>query len=287
MTLTAAPPFGPPRYDEHAVPDPPVPIRPGEDTDESGARFGWVELNPFSPMPGIDLTRSFARLGPKPEETEVRRGEWLFSDALYCEEAWQSCITCHPEGRVDALSWDLMNDGVGNPKNTKSLLFSHETPPAMITGVREDAEAAVRAGVVHILFSTLPEEDCCAMDEYLKSLRPVPSPRLVHGELSESARRGKLLFESSRTKCAGCHPEPLFTDLSFHATGSQDFKEPRTKFDTPTLREVWRTAPYLSTGHWLTVREMLMEGKHANKDGKLDKLTPEELDDLIEYILSL
>lgn len=202
-------------------------------------------------------------------------------------EHWQSCITCHPDGRVDGLNWDLVNDGIGNPKSSKSLLLSHETPPSMITGVRADAETAVRAGVIHILFGKLPEEDYCAMDDYLKSLRPTPSPHLVNGRLSESAKRGKILFESPRTNCSACHPAPYFTDLSPHRTGSHGDNETFTKFDTPTLIEVWRTAPYMNNGHWLTIRELLTEGKHGNKEGLLDRLTDRELDDLIEYVLSL
>ena len=247
----------------------------------------WVELNRLEPAGGVSVERALARLAPEPDETAVRRGERLFCNALICREHWQSCITCHPDARADALSWDLLNDGTNNPKNTKSLLFSHETPPSMITGVREDAETAVRAGVIHILFSRLPEEDYCAIDEYLKSLRPLPSPHLEHGKLSESARRGRLLFESSRTGCADCHSGEYFTDLMMHRTASQDPFEPRHEFDTPTLREIWRTAPYLSTGHWTTLRGTLKEGGHGNQDGRLDRLTDEEFSDLIEYVLSL
>ena len=284
VTLNTSPPLGKPYFSPRDIPAPPDPDRAEKDAAPESV---WIPLPDFSPMPGVLFTRSFTRLAPKPAESAARRGEYLFSDARYCEEEWQSCITCHPDGRADALSWDLENDGVGNPKNTKSLLLAHETPPSMITGVRADAETAVRAGVVHILFGTLPEEDYCAIDEYLKSLRPLPSPYLENGKLSEKARRGKILFESSRTGCSGCHPEPLFTDLSMHATGSQDYKEPRLKFDTPTLVEVWRTAPYLSTGHWLTLREMLAGGNHPARGGKTADLSPQELDDLIEYILSL
>ena len=260
----------------------------GDDTPPApGAPLRWIELESASPAEGITVERALTRLAPAPVETAVRRGERLFYNALICREHWQSCITCHPDARADALSWDLMNDGTNNPKNTKSLLFSHETPPSMITGVRPDAETAVRAGVIHILFSHIPEEDYCAMDEYLKSLRPVPSPRLTGGGLSESADRGRRLFESSRTGCADCHNGEYFTDMLLHVSTSQDPFEPRREFDTPTLREVWRTAPYLSTGHWLTLRETLKEGGHGNGDGRLDRLTDEEFDDLIEYVLSL
>ncbi|MFQ5576179.1 MAG: glycosyltransferase family 39 protein, partial [Anaerolineae bacterium] len=47
-----------------------------------------------------------------------------------------------------------------------------------------NAEAGVRAGITHILFAVRPEEEAAAIDEYLKSLRPVPSPHLVDGNLS-------------------------------------------------------------------------------------------------------
>ncbi len=99
-------------------------------------------------------------LGPPPRMTEARRGRMLFHDATLCFEHWQSCATCHPDARMDALNWDLMNDGYGNPKNTKSMLLAHRTPPAMSESVRESAEAAVRAGFQSILFRQCSESPC-------------------------------------------------------------------------------------------------------------------------------
>ncbi|MBR4833119.1 MAG: hypothetical protein IKU86_02145 [Thermoguttaceae bacterium] len=253
----------------------------------AGPPLRFVELEPRRPLKGVEITRSFARLAPKPVLTTRRRGEILFHDATSCFEHWQSCVTCHPDARVDGFNWDLLNDGTGNLKNTKSMLLSHETPPSMISGIRADAETAVRAGFTHILFKHAEEKNACAVDEYLSSLRPVPSPYLVDGELSESAKRGKVLFESDRTGCAICHPAPHYTDLRLHRVGSQDVNDYIDAFDSPTLIEVWRTAPYMNTGGFHTVRELLLEGKHGARDGRLDKLTPQEQDDLIEYVLSL
>lgn len=253
----------------------------------AGPPLRFVELEPRRPLKGVEIARSFARLAPKPVLTTRRRGEILYHDATACFEHWQSCVTCHPDARVDGFNWDLLNDGTGNLKNTKSMLLSHETPPSMISGIRADAETAVRAGFTHILFKNADEDNACAVDEYLSSLRPVPSPYLVDGELSESAKRGKILFESDRTGCAICHPAPHYTDLRLHRVGSQDVNDFIDAFDSPTLIEVWRTAPYMNTGGYLTVRELLLEGKHGARDGRLDKLTPQEQDDLIEYVLSL
>ena len=251
-------------------------------------RLTFERLETVISHKGFSVERSIARLGPPVIWDTVRRGEVLFHDGVYCRQQWQSCVSCHPDGRADGINWDLLNDGTNNPKNTKSLLYSHETPPSMASGVRADAETAVRAGVHSILFAFLPsEEDYRAMDEYLKAMRPVPSPRLINGELSDSAKRGKLLFNDDRTGCSICHPESnYFTDLEKHDVGTQgrDFYR---AYDTPTLVEVWRTAPYLHDGRYATIRELIVEGKHYAPDNRLEKLTEEELNDLIEYVLSL
>ena len=226
-------------------------------------------------------------LGPEPEMTVQRRGEMHFHDADLCFQHWQSCSSCHPDARVDALNWDLMNDGLGTPKNVKNMLLAHKTPPAMSTAVRDTAEEAVRAGITHIQFAVRPEEDAVAIDEYLKALQPVPSPLLVDGKLSKAALRGKELFFSERIGCGECHPEPLYTDLTMHDVGSRGQYDRRDDFDTPTLIEAWRTAPYMHDGHYTTMKELFKEGKHGEYGGDVESLTEKELDDLIEFVLSL
>ncbi len=224
-------------------------------------------------------------VGKTPQLTQERRGEILFHDATICYQQWQSCASCHPDGRADGLSWDLMNDGVGNPKNTKAMLLAHQTPPAMAEGVRMSAEEAVRSGIRHILFTNRPDEEAAAIDAYLKSLRPAPSPHLIDGRLSPAAERGQRLFESPRVGCAKCHPAPLYTDLKSHNVGSRSPIERTDRFDTPTLLEVWRTAPYLHDGRYTTVKELLLEGRHGLRRGQ--HLSEQEIDDLVEFVLSL
>jgi len=226
-------------------------------------------------------------LGPKPELDKRRLGELLFNDATFGYQSWQSCASCHPDARTDALNWDLMNDGVGNFKNTKSMLLAHRTPPMMAEAVRKTAEEAVRAGIEHALFVNVVEEKAAAIDEYLKSLRPVPSPRLIDGKLSPAAQRGKELFESNRVGCHFCHPAPLYTDKRMHNVGSKELYGTADTFDTTTLVEVWRTAPYLHNGRYLTVKDLLVEGKHGNDPEDEDAMTEKEIDDLVEFVLSL
>jgi len=207
------------------------------------------------------------------------RGYMYFHDATLCFQGWQSCISCHPnDGRMDGLNWDQKNDGLGNPKNTKSLLLSHVTPPSMVTGIRKDAETAVRAGYKHILFAADNEEITGAMDVWLKSLRPVPSPYLVNGKLSNAAKRGKEVFV---THCATCHSGSYYTDMKQYDVPWTTGPAKGIAMDVPTLIEVWRTAPYLYDGRAYSMREML------DNHGPARDVSETELNDLAEYVLSL
>ncbi len=226
-------------------------------------------------------------LGPKPGMSLVRQGEFYFNDAGIGREGWQSCYSCHPgDGRTDGLNWDLINDGIGNPKNTRSLLLSYQTPPAMSLGVRATAEIAVRAGIKGTLFSDQPEAVPAAIDAYLRSLKPVPSPWLVNGDLSPAAGRGQRIFQE--VGCARCHPPGLFTNLRAYNVGTgRSFDQPTDKFYTPTLVEIWRTAPYLHDGSAATVREVLTTRNPRDQHGVTSDLSAEEVDDLCAYLLSL
>ncbi len=224
-------------------------------------------------------------LGSTPKMSIRRRGEMLFHDASLCFQHWHSCSSCHPGGaRVDALNWDLLNDGIGNPKNTKSLLFSHRTPPAMFTAVRENAEMAVRSGIRHILFAVRPEEEAVAIDEYLKSRKPVAGPYLINGKLSASAKRGRRIFNKAR--CASCHKGRLHTDLRQYNLGIGKGLDTDQKFDTPTLVEVWRTAPYLYDGRAVTIEEVLTKYNPDDKHGLTSNLSDKEIKDLANFVLS-
>lgn len=80
---------------------------------------------------------------------------------------------------MDGLNWDLLNDGMGNPKNTRTMFLSHRTSPVMTLGVRASAEVAVTAGFVHIQFLEPSGELAECVNAYLKNMKEVPSPFLV------------------------------------------------------------------------------------------------------------
>jgi DNA-binding beta-propeller fold protein YncE len=227
-------------------------------------------------------------LGEQPKMDSVRRGEMIFHDATYCFQHWLSCSTCHPEGRADALNWDLLNDGIGNPKNSKSMVWSHQTPPTMARGVRSDYTVATQAGFRFILFREPAPEEVESVKDYLRSLQPARSPHLgPDGKLTADAQKGKAIYESAKAACTTCHPAPLYTDLKMYDVGTRGELDRVDAFDTPTLIELWRTAPFLHDGAAKNLREVLTTSNKGDKHGTTSHLTQEQIDQLVEYLLSL
>jgi cytochrome c peroxidase len=122
------------------------------------------------------------------------------------------------------------------------------------------------------------------MDTFVMAMKPVPSPTLIKGRLSVSALRGKEIFYGGKAGCAGCHSGPLFTDKKLHEAGVLDMFDANLIWDTPSLIECWRTAPYNHLGSASTVKEMV---GITGMSGASKQLTQEEMNDLVEFVLSL
>ncbi len=233
-------------------------------------------------------TLATLRLGRQPPATPQRRGERVFHDGRLAYQGWLSCSTCHPAGRADGLNWDLLNDGMGNPKNTRSLLLADRTPPMMSLRVRADLPGAVKAGFEHILYADANASQLADVEAYVRSLAPAASPyRAADGGLTAEANRGRAIFESDRTGCASCHPAPLYTDCRGYDVGVEDVYESGKKFDTPTLMELWRTGPYLHNGTAPTLRDVLVKFNEGDRHGRTSHLSSQQIDDLVAYLLSL
>src|SRR5262249_54874086 len=116
----------------------------------------------------------------------------------------------------------------------------------------------------------------------------------------------------SDVACASCHTGPAFTDsgagnpkldltgiVLLHDVGTcvttgfpdvahQDVDgHPRDacKFDTPTLRGIADSAPYLHDGSAATLHDVLE--KTRGKMGNITSLSPADEDALVEYLRSL
>ncbi len=232
--------------------------------------------------------KSTAKLGIQPEESQVRRGERIFYDGSTTTQKWLSCASCHPEGRADGLNWDMPNDGIGNTKNTKSMLYVFDTPPAMWRGIRDDAHVGIKAGFKYIKFKEPTQQELDDVTAYVKSLSSEPNPHSNEdGTMTAAATAGKAIFESSETKCSYCHSGPLYTDLKAHDVGTKDILDSDGLYYTPLLKEMWRTAPYLHDGSAATLRDVLTTKNVGDKHGKTSQLTDEQITQLEAYMLEI
>jgi cytochrome c peroxidase len=227
-------------------------------------------------------------LGRQLEPDAVRRGEMIFHDARHAFQRWHSCASCHPnQGRVDALRWDFLRDGIGNAKDTPSLVLVNETAPLNRRATRKDARECAHTGLLvsHMIAPT--ESVIDDLLAFLVSLRPQPSPHLTkEGRLTAAAQRGRALFHG-KAQCAGCHPAPFFTDRKMHNVGVLTHNEPDGRYDTPSLIEVHRTSPYLHDGRAMTLKQVFTAHNEQRRHGNTHKLSATELDDLVAFLRSL
>lgn len=229
----------------------------------------------------VAIDQAVYPLGPSRPPDAVRRGEAHFHDATLAFQHWLSCATCHPDARADGLNWDLLNDGIGNPKNTKSMLLADRTPPAMAHGIRADVTHAAAAGF-RFIGRAATDDELADILAYLRSLTPRASPHR-----GPAAQRGAAIYHNPRVGCAKCHPAPLYTDLQAYDVGTATTLDSAPEFDTPTLVEAWRTAPYLHDGRAASLRDVLTAANPHDRHGATAHLGPRELDDLVAFVLSL
>jgi YVTN family beta-propeller protein len=253
-----------------------------------------IEIFDFSPSPGLELppgatASGIIAIGPSQSLASRRKGEYHFYDATACWHTWQSCHSCHPFSRPDALNWILSVDNCA-PKNTKSILFSWWTPPTSWVGKQVDARDNIRIAIQRQLFKQviditgIEDTSIVYIDTFFMNMKPVPSPHLSKGRLSPSAERGRAIFkDTTKVNCGICHTGPLCTDNNFHNTGVPDPWDNNRDWNTPSLIEVWRTAPYSHLGSFDKIEDILKLRTHSNAGN----LSDNDFRDLMEYVLSL
>jgi YVTN family beta-propeller protein len=223
--------------------------------------------------------------GDQPKPSAERRGEIFFHDATRSHQRWHSCASCHLDrGRTDGLLWDFLRDGIDNGKDVISLVYLQHTAPHNRRATRPNPWECMETGIVGSHLMEPAKSDVDDLLAYVKSLKPEPNPNLP--KFAPAAKRGKVLFEG-KANCTRCHPAPWFTDKKTYDVGIASANEPDSRYDTPSLIEAYRTAPYYHDGRAATMKDALTKHDPKGLHGRLKKLTPKEIDDLIAYVLSL
>jgi len=245
-----------------------------------------IEMYRLPPDESAPQPQGTISLGAALPLTATRRGEMIFSDGSICRHSWQSCFSCHPFARADGLNWTLGNDPTSAPRNAKSMITSWWTPPTGWAGKRKHASESIRLGFKNSLFVPTNPVSAACIDTFLMYLRPVPSPYLVKGRLSDAAQKGKeIFFKQPACDCRSCHYGPLFTDMKYHSSRIGYRWDLLPDRDTPSLIEAWRDPPYDHIGSYDTLETLLRYDGHSASSQR--GLNDREFSDLVQYVLSL
>jgi YVTN family beta-propeller protein len=240
-------------------------------------------------------------LGGPQQITKTRYGERLFHNAGITFHRQFSCHTCHPDGHVDGLTYDIEPDGLGNnPVDNRTLRGILDTAPFKWEGTNPSLQrqCGARLAVFFTRVQPFTPKELDALETYICTIpRPPNRYRPLGAELTDAQRRGKAMFDRIRTndgrlipkseRCVTCHFPPLYTDRSRRDVGTKMELDHESEFDVPHLSNIYDSAPYLHNGIAPTLEEIWTTYNPNDEHGVTNDMTKDQLNDLIEYLKTL
>jgi len=237
--------------------------------------------------------------GPK-TVTYARAGARVFNSAKHAFQGQFSCRSCHPDGHVDGLVYDLESDGVGKDiVDNRTLRELQGSTPLKWSGVSSSLyrQCGPRFAMFISRSEALEPATLLSLVAYIQSIRHPPRGDETERELTPAQARGKAIFERTtdnfrrpipvENRCNTCHPPPRYTDRRQHDVGSGKQSDASKRFDTPGLEGVAHNAPYLHDGSSPTLEEIWTRFNDADRHGVSSDMTKEQMNDLVEYLKTL
>jgi len=238
--------------------------------------------------------------GPK-EMTQVRLGERLFHSANVTFRRQFSCHTCHPDGHIDGLTYDIEPDGIGfSPVDNRTLRGILDTAPFKWEGTNPSLrrQCGPRLAVFFTRIQPFTPDELSALDLYISTiLRPPNRYHPVGSDYTPAQRRGKEIFERTMTndgraiavgsRCITCHNPPYYTDRARHDVGTRHQLDRENEIDTPHLNNIYGSAPYLHNGIAPTLEEIWTVHNPNDRHGVTNDMTKDQLNDLVEFLKTL
>jgi YVTN family beta-propeller protein len=239
-------------------------------------------------------------LGGPDEITLARKGEDIFHSAEVTYGRQFSCHSCHPDGGIDNITYDIEPDGIGlNPVDNRTLRGILDTAPFKWTGKNPtiSRQCGPRLAVFFTRIDPFTPDQVVALESYIRTIPRNPNRYRVGDELTPAQRRGKALFERAFTnsgapipidgRCNGCHPAPYFTNRELVSVGTASELDTHDVFDVPHLNNIYESAPYLHDGRAETLEEIWTRFNPNDEHGVTNDMTKDQLNDLIEYLKTL
>jgi DNA-binding beta-propeller fold protein YncE/mono/diheme cytochrome c family protein len=239
----------------------------------------------FAPVPEF-AARTFAVVEDA-LDVDASIGRKMFhdaSDSRISAQGTVSCASCHPDGRTDGRTWQF----TFGPRNTPQLGGDiRDTAPFHWPGDVPTVSALNDMTVLPFMGgSGLDSGSFQYVAAYLGTIRQAPSATAVRA-LTELERRGEDLFYSDATQCATCHAGAHFTDNVSWDVGSRADDRDISKFQTPVLHGLSRSAPYGHDGKFKTMRDLVDGLVRTDKMGKGSQLSNDDADALVAYLNTL
>ena len=116
--------------------------------------------------------------GPK-EISLTRRGERVFHSADITFRKQFACHSCHPDGHVDGITYDVETASIGiSPVDNRTLRGILDTAPFKWAGTNPSLSRQVRAAPVRLLYAVaalLEGTDLKALDYYVTTIKRPPN----------------------------------------------------------------------------------------------------------------
>lgn len=249
--------------------------------------------------------------------SQVLRGKQLFYDAAddrLARDNYASCASCHSDGGHDGRTWDLSQVGEG-VRNTIDLRGKAGTGHGRLHWTANFDEVHDFEFDIRALFGG---RGLMADDAFSQSLDPFGPPkagrsaeldalsayvtsldkagvspeRSTSGNLTANAVTGREIFLAQG--CQTCHSGQTFTDSPagrMHdigtidaATGERAGQALVDGLDTPTLRGLWSTAPYLHDGSADTLDEAILAHQTPDLPFNANALSAQQMSQLVSYL---
>ncbi len=229
-------------------------------------------------------------LGARPSETPEHLGMQIFYDGRRSLDQWYSCHSCHLDGGGNAKPMDTWNDGSALTVKTVLPMFAiGETAPWTWHGWQADLDESIQNSFTETMQGQpAGRDDVAAVRAYITSLRLPPNPFLTaSGKLTESAERGRKIFESERAACASCHSGATYSDGLNHDVGLGSESDKYPEYNTPSLLGAYAKVRYLHDGRAKTLEAVLTKYHGPELVSGTAALSDEEVQDLVAYLKSL
>jgi cytochrome c peroxidase len=221
-------------------------------------------------------------------DERVAKGRALFNDTSLSANGQWSCATCHPNnGHTDNKTYvgtEAVPNGDPRGRSTPTLWGVGTRQAYSWAGTAPSLSANIRGIIVNRMKGAEPSAETLeALVAYVSSLTYPANPYLnadgtPTAAAPAAAKRGYELF-TVKAGCKACHLPPVYDKKDLEEVDSGG------KFKAPSLRVVSLTAPYFHDGRFATLDQAVrFMWQYVQKAGTTEKLTDDDLRDLVEFL---